>query len=253
MDAATGEWICFVDADDRIAPNHLSLFIQGVSQETDVVYGGIIQRYIDENGKITDNHHVLPGSITEALLDNDNISAPYNVFVRSNLLENIRFNEKYTYGEDAVFKLQLFNKAKSISLIPITGYYYVRNANFCSAVDRYHEKMEDAINKKFELLGVVLEKFGMDKSLISSTIHKMYYDVALVPILTNPFHLGTPLSFWGKYKRIVEDFFSEALPASIYKEINDKNDYNPFCRLLRYGKKLHSCLLVTAVLTLFYR
>lgn len=191
-------------------------------------------------------------SIVHALLDNDNVSAPYNVLIKKSLLKDLRFNERYTYGEDAVFKMNLLKDAKHVKLIPLTGYIYVRDANNASAVDRYHETMGDAINEKFELLGEILKKNGMDERTIIKTVHKMYYDVALVPILTNPFHLNTPLSLRGKYKRTKDNFFSNCQPAIIFRECNLKSDSNPFYRLLRMGYLLHSCLLVTTILELFY-
>lgn len=261
LDKATGEWVCFVDADDRITPNHLSLMADAIDNDTEVVYGGITQRAINEknnenqneNKNGNDNPKMLDtSSIVHALLDNDNVSAPYNVLIKKSLLKDLRFNERYTYGEDAVFKMHLLKDAKHIRLIPLTGYIYVRDANNSSAVDRYHETMEDAINEKFELLGEILKKYGMDERAIIKTVHKMFYDVALVPILTNPFHLNTPLSFRGKYKRTKDNFFSNRQPAIIFRACNLKSDSNPFYRLLRMGYRLHSCLLVTTILELFY-
>lgn len=284
LDKATGEWICFVDADDRIIPNHLSLMADAVDNDTEVVYGGITQRAINEKGNndngngnenetLTlrntdatktiiksqkqnqkDNPRTLDtSSIVNALLDNDNVSAPYNVLIKKSLLKDLRFNERYTYGEDAVFKMHLFKKAKRVKLIPLTGYIYVRDANNASAVDRYHETMEGAINEKFELLGEILKKYGMDEQTVKKTVHQMYYDVALVPILTNPFHLKTTLSFKGKHKRTKSNFFENNLPAIVFKECNAETDSNPFYRVLRIGHKIHSCLFVTMVLELFYQ
>ena len=230
--------------------------VEAFDADTEVVYGGITQRTIknkDKNKNYTDNPKILDtSSIVNALLDNDNVSAPYNVLIKRSLLKDLRFNEHYTYGEDAVFKMRLMKNAEHVKQIPLTGYIYVRDANNASAVDRYHETMEDAINEKFELLGEVLKKYGMDEQSIKKTIHQMYYDVALVPILTNPFHLNTPLSLRGKYKRIKDNFFKNHLPAIIFRECNAKTDSNPFYRLLRMGYKLHSCLFVTTILELFY-
>lgn len=251
---AVEEYICFLDADDRLKKNHLSLLINAVKSGEKIVYGGITQRTI-HHGIMNDYPKPISTSnIVDAILNNDNISAPYNVLIKTELLKEVRFNERYTYGEDAVLKLQLFNLVDNIALIPLTGYIYVRDSENNSAVDRYHERMEDAVNEKFLLLASILQKYGCAKEEAEKLSHKMYYDAAIVPILTNPFHIGTPLSFWGKYKRILNNFFSdESLPARIFKECSSKNDNNPFCRLLRLGRNLHSCLFVTAVLELFYR
>ena len=253
LDKATGEWVCFVDADDRIMPNHLSLMADAVDADSEVVYNENKKQHRNENENKNDNPKKLDtSSIINALLDNDNVSAPYNVLIKKSLLKDLKFNEQYTYGEDAVFKMHLMKKATRVKLIPLTGYIYVRDANNASAVDRYHETMEDAINDKFELLGEILKKYGMNKRTIIKTVHKMYYDVALVPILTNPFHLNTPLSIMGKYKRIKDNFFNNRQPAIIFRECNLKSDSNPFYRLLRMGNQLHSCLLVTIILELLY-
>lgn len=253
IDEAKGDYVCFIDADDRIISKHLSLMVEAIDVDTEIVYGGITQRAISDNKEGNDSPKLLnTSSMIDALLDNDNISAPYNVLIKKNSLKDLRFDEQYTYGEDAVFKMHLMKNAEHVKLIPLTGYIYVRDANNASAVDRYHETMEDAINEKFELLEEILRKYGMDEQAVKKTVHKMYYDVALVPILTNPFHLKTTLSFKGKYKRIKNNFFKNNLPAIIFRECNTKNDSNPFCRLLRMGYKLHSCLFISVILELFY-
>lgn len=253
LDKAKGDYLCFVDADDRISHEHLSIMVEALEADTDVVYGGITQRTISDKNAVIDNPKVVPSTIVEALLDNDNVSAPYNVLIKKSLLKDLRFNEQYTYGEDAVFKMHLFKKAKRVKLIPLTGYIYVRDANNASAVDRYHETMEGAINEKFELLGEILKKYGMDEQTVKKTVHQMYYDVALVPILTNPFHLKTTLSFKGKHKRTKSNFFESNLPAFVFKECNAETDSNPFYRVLRIGHKIHSCFFVTMILELFYQ
>lgn len=252
IEAATGDWICFVDADDRITPEHLSLMVNAIDPDTDVVYGGITSRTIN-NGVATDTAKPIDDKhITNAILNNDNVSAPYNILVKKSMLKDLRFNKQYTYGEDAVFKLHLLNNAKHVKLIPLTGYIYVRDAGNASAVDRYHETMEEAINEKFELLEDILKKYGMDEEAIRRTVHQMYYDVALVPILTNPFHLGTTLSFGGKYKRVKKNFFEKSFSTGVFMQYNTVKDRNPFCRLLRVGHHIHSCFFVVVVMDIFY-
>ena len=107
IQSAKGEWVCFVDADDRILPDHLSGMVRSIEKGTDVVYGGITQRWVN-NQQITDYAKpIATENIIDAIIDNDNASAPYNVLIKRNLLNDLLFNPDYTYGEDAVFKYQL--------------------------------------------------------------------------------------------------------------------------------------------------
>lgn len=252
IQSAKGEWICFVDADDRILPNHLSRMVRSIEKGTDVVYGGITQRWV-KNQLTTDCVKPLAtDNIIDALLDNDNASAPYNVLIKRSLLDGLLFNPDYTYGEDAVFKYYLFKKAGHINLIPLTGYIYVRNNQMISAVDKYHENIEEAINEKFDLLEHLLRKYGMHSIEARNRAQQIYFEVAIANILTNPFHIGSSLSFIDKNKRIRDNFFGKATPGKIFKDFYTTT-HNPFYKLLWIGIKLHTPLLVTAILELFYR
>lgn len=252
IQSAKGEWVCFVDADDRILPDHLSGMVRSIEKGTDVVYGGITQRWVN-NQQITDYAKpIATENIIDAIIDNDNASAPYNVLIKRNLLNDLLFNPDYTYGEDAVFKYQLFEKAEHINLIPLTGYVYVRNSQMISAVDKYHENIEEAINEKFDLLEHLLCKYGVPSIEARNRAQQIYFEVAIANILTNPFHIGSSLSFIDKNKRIRDNFFGKATPGQIFKGFYTTT-HNPFYKLLWIGMNLHTPLLVTATLELFYR
>lgn len=249
---AKGDWVCFVDADDRLNPNHLELMAAAATGTTDLVYGGITQRRISHIGS-TDSKRPLPtGDFVSALLDNDNASAPYNVLIKKNLLGPHPFEPTYTYGEDAVFKYRLISRAQNIALIPLTGYIYVRNCLSVSAVDRYHERIEESIDEKFTLLEQLLLKHGVTPGEAAAKSHRLYYDTAIANILTNPFHIGTPLSPAGKYKRVRRNFFCGRTPQKIFDACHSPAERNPFFLLLRTGRLMRSPMLVTAVLQIVY-
>lgn len=43
MEAATGEWVCFLDGDDTLSSNWLSSYLRGTATDVDVIYGGVEQ------------------------------------------------------------------------------------------------------------------------------------------------------------------------------------------------------------------
>lgn len=110
LDNARGEWIWFVDPDDWIAENAISILAHTVNGEScDTVFFGI--KYFDENGNL------IGKEIRERLLNTakDHTIAledypPQNYLAKRQIIEefNLRFSEGIATGEDLEFQYKYF-------------------------------------------------------------------------------------------------------------------------------------------------
>jgi glycosyltransferase involved in cell wall biosynthesis len=124
IDAAKGEYVLFVDGDDRLYPNVLQKLYQHAKNNTlDLLYlhvdyfdendnctGSFIMD--DESGKIVDGfYHQRRGFI-------------FGLY-RSAMLSNIRFEKEVTISEDALFNIIVHSVAKRCSYLSIPAYKYL--------------------------------------------------------------------------------------------------------------------------------
>ena len=133
LEAAKGEWIAFVDADDTCEENYFSKML-AVADGADLVIQGLEQRksYTREE---------IAGCIAEnKLLDK---GSPWGKLYKKAIIDrlHLRFPENYRYGEDTVFFLRYLAACQSVTCIPECGYHY----SICDT-DSLSRKTHDSID-----------------------------------------------------------------------------------------------------------
>lgn len=133
IQCASGEYICFVDADDAIENDMLSqLYSVAKKYESDMIICGskhfvgtdvVVQKPLEEsiNGEIEIANYVQEHYL-EWL-----ISAPWGKLYKRNLLPVRGFDESISLGEDLKFNIQYFQKIHKIYTISDTLYLYYDN------------------------------------------------------------------------------------------------------------------------------
>ena len=150
LDAASGEYICFVDSDDYLVSDAVERCVVAIEEhEADTVLFGRYDAY--PNGDVVeDGTHVVKcvysedrviGTLLPELLTSGvgyGVSACSKVFSIKILNENhIRFkSEREIISEDAFFCLDYFSKSKTAVVIPDRLYCYFKNANSLSRTYR---------------------------------------------------------------------------------------------------------------------
>lgn len=137
LDAAQGEYITFIDADDGITPDYLENLVRCMEEsEADLVISGY--QKVDSNGRLL--RCVIPEttglrSTGELLPDFAQIQLESGLYgccvakiFRRNFLNSIRFNENLRLAEDFDFYLNLYEIADTIYLDDHMGYLYLQDA-----------------------------------------------------------------------------------------------------------------------------
>lgn len=131
LEYATGEYVCFIDADDYVEESYLSSFINALSNNTDIVIGGyycqrfngneILEQYSKQVECIADI-----SSTIMSLKETNLFGFLWNKLYRKQIFDDnqIRFDTSLFSMEDEHMLLQYFSKAKKICIIPNCHYHY---------------------------------------------------------------------------------------------------------------------------------
>lgn len=129
IEAAKGEWIFFLDADDWIEPEGIGTLLDAAKAQDDIVCGAYTVSYADEGGRTRlfspphgDQQTVLESLIrTESALN----SMCARLYRRDFLMQNdLRAPLGVKVGEDVLFNLRAFYAAGSYTLLDTSVYRY---------------------------------------------------------------------------------------------------------------------------------
>lgn len=140
LDAATGDYIGFVDADDTIAPDTYEVAAAAIG-DCDMVMWDAVTAW-EDGRREEDTISLLPESRVLTRQDWSPAllrlmaGAAWRCLYRSELLQGVRFPVGIKLSEDRLFNLQAMGKAQSLQYLKKA--MYVRSMRPGSAVHRYH-------------------------------------------------------------------------------------------------------------------
>lgn len=137
LEKATGEYIQFLDADDLLFDTKLELSLQtienAVNEDIQIVFTNF--RMFTNNAKKTTNPYC---NLNQELFTYENLLYKWNdgfsipiqtAFIKSSLLQNVRFPEHMTAQEDWIFWVNLFKSNPKVFFIDQTLALYRVNMN----------------------------------------------------------------------------------------------------------------------------
>ncbi len=136
LDNATGEYVMFVDADDWLVPNALSVCMPYVPEYDIVKCGAVTYMPNGESYNISAQNPRDKNEAMELVISRKTIVAPWGMLIRRELFNkyDIRFDPTFTVGEDWLVVAQLLFHATSLKFLPkIYTYNYNRvNETSCT-------------------------------------------------------------------------------------------------------------------------
>lgn len=155
LEAAQGEWVAPLDADDWFAPQRLERLWQ-IAQEKGAILVADLQLQIDDNGQtygVAFSDTLQPPTVPTRYSIRDYLREHIAIkpfFSRRHALDhNLRYPEGIVLGGDHIFQTQLQLKGAELWILPEPTYYYrIHPTSMVSAVGRSVEK----INTLFERL-----------------------------------------------------------------------------------------------------
>lgn len=177
---AKGEYITFLDADDKIPENYLSVLVKRCETADIAVCDTIVIQDGKEVYRFTHPDDILTKTqALNALLTRTSInSGPCCKIFRRELVSDLRFPPLRTY-EDILFVQQAFARANSIATTNKTAYFYIQNS--AGAMSRLHKHPSiDIVTASEQLLQFILKNKELSPQCVYIIISHVFQYVLLI-------------------------------------------------------------------------
>src|SRR5699024_6576309 len=157
---ATGEYIMFCDADDKLGEGIIDKMVEAIeANNTDIVVGQISHLVGEEVRPIKTFNDLKPISDTDLNHSPEVIQSigPYGKLYKKKVLENIRFDEDITFCEEHTFNLTAWANSKITIIDELTYLYNIGNEDSIVAtsyknIDKY---LNDATKVRKRTLNIL--------------------------------------------------------------------------------------------------
>lgn len=173
-----GEYVMFVDADDALSPESLSILSSLTAEKPDIVIGGfnIYQGEIPYRTVIPYESEFFPSAGLPVFFDatmhrlGELFRGPWAKLYRSSVIKkhSLRFDENLSYAEDKLFVYQFMNKISSAAAVDTPVYEYFRRPGTLSGgktTARRLEQLLDVVPLYAEAFVALMDKYPDSKAL----------------------------------------------------------------------------------------
>lgn len=229
IDAATGEYCCFVDSDDWIEEDHIYKMVCNIDNY-DAVVVGYYRDWLSHSEKaylspLTIDLNKITGDCSEFFI-NGFIHPCWNKMFRTNILKRykISFNNEIHISEDTLFCIEYFLHSQQIVLLPETTYHYW-NSDGSLSKKVYSDIFEIYMKVYYELDKLLI--YGkcdesLKKVILINTIWPQLYNTILKVLINKDLTKAQKELILNKTNSIsnYEEIFKLALDSS--GNINEK-------------------------------
>lgn len=171
IEYARGEYMVFIDGDDWVEEDYISLLMSGLN-EADCAMVMMSIDYPDHNQidyellKWVKKNPCVQRPEFNLLFEKYMLSSPCNKIYRTQLIKQLnylRFDSSVSYAEDLLFNLEYFGTIETVSLIPKVAYHYVKHSD--SSTTRFHNNTSYTLNRLSTAVSRLLGKELSKKTL----------------------------------------------------------------------------------------
>lgn len=162
LQAASGEYITFVDSDDYVDPNFLKLLLEAIEINHCELSICSFVRFTDDGiiHNAVEKSRVVDRSDLELLFFTDSSigKANWNKLYKAKLVNDLKFPD-ICLGEDYVFNFEYLKKVKKVAIVNDELYYYRITPSSLSNLTNYNKKkMIDQIISRSSVIDSISNK-----------------------------------------------------------------------------------------------
>lgn len=232
MQAADGDFICFVDADDYVDKDYILHFVNGLGEDVDLVFQGMCDIGQDKiTRKIPQGRLYKQTELTEAIADINSLAMfgyVWNKLFRTSIIieHGLRFRQDISLSEDRIFALEYLRHVRKMQIIEAAAYYYMPYAEGLTLRRRPYEELKNAAEANLEAALALLQQCPSERFLHDT--QRMYVGGAIA-FLNALFRDG---GSYGKQATALREFKEKAGEwVTLYHPAG--TDQKMLCRALR--------------------
>lgn len=189
LDECRGEYLYFMDADDILHPQLLSLLRKEIVETyPDIIVWDFTTFYTNpkfvpilSEVKVEDVQNGHKEAFNYLMANSSAVSLCSKAILRSCVGEIIRLDPTMTYGEDMFFSWKVILMADSIRYIRFPLYYYRQSGS--GATNRFHPDLYEHYRKAFDDIYLFVEQQGGANVNVLTSID--YHFACRIPALTS--------------------------------------------------------------------
>lgn len=186
LDHATGTYLYYVDADDKIEPEAITLLVQkAIDRDADIVGCNWFLSFEKNERKMNQPVFSTSRAAVEHILSGSMRWNLWLFLVKRSLYEDngVRFLPGMDMGEDLMVMIKLFTFARSVSFVDRALYHYGQS-NTASITKIYADRHIEEVTRNVEEVQYTLEKhsFGLE---IQELMHYLKLNIKLPLLISN--------------------------------------------------------------------
>lgn len=224
-DAATGDYIYYLDSDDWLAPNAIkTLYDFAVENQCDIVQGGFYYAYDDHllyDAKYNKPFVLERNKAMLELIKNDYVkNFAWGKLYRTDIAKKHQF-PKGKFYEDAYWQHLIIHECNRYGIVPTPLYYYRQRSSGISG--KFSLKNLDLLRGYEERLSFVLFNYPQYTKLMVERLWRLGYFLMTLSKHTNEKRINIEYSlYWEKLNREKMDLFEKSMKWNLRYQLHRK-------------------------------